>query len=222
MKIINYLLLGSLPFMANCQTKKTEPLAVKKNETKIKKMTLPTDPKNIDTITLGAGCFWCTEALFQQVNGVLTVRSGYAGGHVDNPTYEEVCDKTTGHAEVIQLTYDSTVVGLAKILEVFFKTHDPTTLNQQGGDKGPQYRSAIFYHNLNQLKVATQIKTELDKSGAWSNPIVTEITPITKYFDAELYHQNYYNQNKNNNSYCGYVIQPKLDKFKKVFADLLK
>jgi peptide-methionine (S)-S-oxide reductase len=180
------------------------------------------DAKNIDTATLGAGCFWCVEAIYQQVNGVLSVKSGYSGGHIDNPSYEEVCDKTTGHAEVIQITFDSTVVDFAKILQVFFKTHDPTTLNQQGADKGPQYRSAIFYHNNAQKEIAETIKTGLNAVGAYPNPIVTEITAFNKFYDAEQYHQDYYNRNKNSNSYCAIVIQPKVEKFKKVFADLLK
>ncbi len=178
--------------------------------------------KHVDTVTLGAGCFWCVEAIYQQVNGVLGVKSGYSGGHIDNPSYEEVCDKTTGHAEVIQITFDSTVVDFAKILQVFFKTHDPTTLNQQGADKGPQYRSAIFYHNNAQKEIAEKIKADLNAVGAYPNPIVTEITAFTKFFDAEQYHQDYYNRNKNANSYCAIVIQPKVEKFKKVFADIIK
>jgi peptide-methionine (S)-S-oxide reductase len=176
----------------------------------------------IDTITLGAGCFWCTEAFFQQVNGVITVRSGYSGGHVVNPTYEQVCDKQTGHAEVIQITYDTNIVSLAKILEVFFATHDPTTLNQQGADKGPQYRSAIFYTSDYQKQTAEEIITALNASGAFHKPIVTEVTPFTNYYDAENYHQNFYNDNRNSNSYCAFVIKPKMEIFKEVFEGLLR
>jgi peptide-methionine (S)-S-oxide reductase len=222
MKHSFYILLLALPIFANCQPKKNSNATNTTATKKINKKNMETNPKNIDTVTLGAGCFWCTEAIYQQVQGVLTVRSGYSGGHIENPTYEQVCDKTTGHAEVIQITYDSSIVPFTKILEVFFKTHDPTTLNQQGADKGPQYRSAIFYHNNNQLEIATQVKNALDASGAFANPIVTEITAFTNYYDAELYHQNYYNQNKNSNGYCSFVIQPKIEKFKKAFADLLK
>jgi peptide-methionine (S)-S-oxide reductase len=209
-----------LPILSYCQQKKPTAIAATPTKNKIEKKM--TDPKNIDTATLGAGCFWCVEAIYQQVEGVLSVRSGYSGGHVVNPTYEEVCDKTTGHAEVVQITYDTSVVNFASILSIFFKTHDPTTLNQQGADKGPQYRNAIFYHNEAQKNIATQIKAELDSAGAYDKPIVTEISAFTNYYDAELYHQNYYNDNKNKNSYCVYVIQPKIEKFRKVFADKLK
>lgn len=177
---------------------------------------------NTETITLGGGCFWCTEAIFQQLKGVLSVTSGYSGGTVKNPGYREVCTGTTGHAEVIQITYDPKKVSLAEILEVFFKTHDPTTLNRQGGDEGTQYRSVIFYRSEEQRKVAEDIKSGLDKSGAFNDPIVTEITPFKEFYKAEDYHQNYYNDNKDKNPYCSYVIVPKVEKFKKYFADKLK
>lgn len=180
------------------------------------------EANNTNIVTLGAGCFWCTEAIYQNLKGVLTVKSGYSGGHIENPTYEQVCDKTTGHAEVIQITYDNNLVSLTTILEVFFKTHDPTTLNQQGADKGPQYRSAIFYHNNEQKLLAEEIIKELNSSGIYKNPIVTEVTAFNTFYDAELYHQNYYNNNKNTNSYCAFVVQPKLEKFKQIFADKLK
>ena len=177
---------------------------------------------NLDTITLGAGCFWCVEAVFQRLNGVVSVTSGYSGGVPKNPTYKEVCSGLTGHAEVAQIVYDTTVVTLPEILEVFFKTHDPTTLNRQGGDAGTQYRSAIFYHNDEQKKIAEEVKKGLDASGAFNAPIVTEITKITEFYKAEDYHQNYYNENANSNPYCQYVIVPKLEKFNKYFADKLK
>ena len=175
-----------------------------------------------DTITLGNGCFWCTEAVFQRLNGVLSVASGYSGGKIANPTYKEVCSGLTGHAEVIQVTYDPNLLSLAELLQVFFKTHDPTTLNRQGGDEGTQYRSAIFYHNEAQRTIAEEVKAGLDKSGAFTDPIVTEITPFSKFYKAEDYHQNYFNDNKNKNPYCSYVIVPKLEKFEKYFADKLK
>jgi peptide-methionine (S)-S-oxide reductase len=178
--------------------------------------------KNMEVATFGAGCFWCVEAVFQQVDGVEKVVSGYAGGHVENPTYEQVCDKTTGHAEVTQITFDTTKVSFAELLEVFWKTHDPTTLNRQGNDVGPQYRSAIFYHNDAQKALAEKYKKELEAAQIWPNPIVTEIGPLTKFYAAEDYHQNYYNLNANKNPYCSFVITPKLDKFRKVFKDKLK
>jgi len=176
---------------------------------------------NLDTITLGAGCFWCVEAVFQRLDGVVSVTSGYMGGKDKNPTYKEVCTGTTGHAEVCQLVYDPSKLTFEEILEVFWKTHDPTTLNRQGNDVGTQYRSAIFYHNDTQRDLATAYKAELDKSGAFNSPIVTEITPSSTFYGGEDYHQNYYNLNSNQ-GYCQYVIVPKLEKFKKVFKDKLK
>jgi len=175
----------------------------------------------LEKATFGSGCFWCTEAIFEKLNGVTSVVSGYAGGHVDNPTYEEVCTGTTGHAEVTQITYDPKIITYDELLEVFWKTHDPTTLNRQGNDVGPQYRSIIFYHNEEQKALAEKYKDELNKSGAWDNPIVTEITAYTNFYPAEKYHQNYY-ENNPNQGYCAFVIAPKLEKFKKVFNDKLK
>ncbi len=176
---------------------------------------------NTETITLGSGCFWCTEAFFQRLDGVVSVTSGYSGGHVDNPTYEQVCDKTTGHAEVCQIIFDTTKISLDDILAVFWKTHNPTTPNQQGNDVGPQYRSVVFYHTPHQKELAEKYIKELDASKAWENPIITEIVPFTKFYSAESYHQNYYNDNTNQ-GYCRYVIGPKLEKFEKVFKDKLK
>lgn len=171
--------------------------------------------------TFGSGCFWCTEAIFQNVDGVLKVESGYSGGKGKNPTYKEVCSGQSGHAEVVQLTYDPAVVSFDELLEIFWKTHDPTTLNRQGADVGTQYRSVIFYHSNEQKQLATTYKEKLDQSGAFNNPIVTEISPYTEFYVAEDYHQNYYNLN-GNAPYCTFVIQPKLEKFKKVFAEKLK
>jgi peptide-methionine (S)-S-oxide reductase len=180
-----------------------------------------TNTETIDTATFGAGCFWCVEAVFQQLEGVIKVESGYSGGHVKNPSYREVCNGTTGHAEVCQITYDKSKVGFKDLLEVFWKTHDPTTLNQQGNDHGTQYRSAIFYHNDEQKQLAEKYKAELNKSGAWENPVVTEIAPYTAFYKAEDYHQDYFNQN-GTEPYCRFVIQPKVDKFQKVFKDKMK
>lgn len=176
----------------------------------------------LDTITFGGGCFWCTEAIFQRLNGVQSVASGYSGGKVKNPTYREVCSGMTGHAECTQIVYDQNKISLAEILEVFFKTHDPTTLNRQGGDEGTQYRSVIFYNSDEQKKIAEEIKSGLDKSGAFDAPIVTEISPLTVFYKAEDYHQDYYNLNKDKNSYCTYVIVPKIEKFEHYFKDKIK
>lgn len=182
---------------------------------------VPVPSANTDTATFGNGCFWCTEAVFQQLEGVLKVSSGYSGGHVVNPTYKEVCTGTTGHAEVIQIIYDPSKISFDELLEVFWQTHDPTTLNRQGNDVGTQYRSAVFYHNQEQKEKAEKYKTELNKSGAFNNPIVTEITPFTSFYVAENYHQDYY-LNNGEQPYCTYVIRPKLEKFQKVFKSKLK
>ncbi len=175
----------------------------------------------LELATFGAGCFWCVEAIFQRVEGVEKVVSGYAGGHVKNPSYKEVCTGTTGHAEVCQLSYDPDVVSFDELLEIFWQTHDPTTLNRQGNDVGPQYRSVVFYHNEEQKQLAEKYKVELDKAGIYKNPIVTEISPFDHLYIAEDYHQNYFNEN-GSQPYCSFVIQPKVEKFKKVFKDKLK
>jgi peptide-methionine (S)-S-oxide reductase len=175
----------------------------------------------IDTATFGAGCFWCVEAVFQRLEGVIKVESGYSGGQIKNPSYREVCTGLTGHAEVCQITYDKSKIGFKDLLEVFWKTHDPTTLNRQGNDSGTQYRSAIFYHNAEQKELAEKYKNELNKSGAWDEPVVTEIAPYTSFYKADDYHQNYFNQN-GTEPYCRFVIQPKVEKFEKVFKDKMK
>ena len=176
---------------------------------------------SMDTITLGAGCFWCIEAVFSELKGVESVVAGYAGGFVKTPSYKDVCSGTTGHAEVAQITYNPSEISLGGILEVFWKTHDPTTLNRQGADVGTQYRSTIFYHNEKQGNEAKSFKQQLIDSEAWDNPIVTEIAPISNYSVADNYHQNYFSQN-GDNQYCRFVIQPKLDEFRKVFSSKLK
>jgi methionine-S-sulfoxide reductase len=177
--------------------------------------------KNYETITLGAGCFWCVEAIYSRINGVISVTSGYSGGNTENPSYNDVCTGKTGHAEVIQVIYDPTVIPLAKILEVYFKTHDPTTLNRQGADSGTQYRSVIFYHTDEQKRVAQEVKDLLDKSGIWSDPIVTAIEPFKSFYRAESYHQDYFEINAEQ-SYCRMVINPKVEKFEKLFREYLK
>lgn len=174
-----------------------------------------------DTATFGEGCFWCTEAFFQRLKGVVSVTSGYGGGFVENPTYEQVCDHSTGHIELARIVYDPSQVSFDELLEVFWKTHDPTTMDRQGNDAGPQYKSIIFYHTAEQKEKAEKYKAALDKSGAWDKPIVTEIAAFKNFYPAENYHQNYYNDNQNQ-GYCRYVIQPKLEKFEKIFKDKLK
>ncbi len=176
---------------------------------------------NTEKITFGNGCFWCTEAIFQQVKGVVKSTSGYSGGHVENPTYEQVCEKNTGHAEVIQIEFNPAEVTVDELLEVFWQTHDPTTLNRQGNDVGPQYRSVVFYHTEQQKERAEFYKKKLDASGAFDNPIVTTIEPFTKFYVAENYHQDYYNRN-GNQPYCYFVIRPKMEKFEKAFKDKMK
>lgn len=176
---------------------------------------------NLEVATFGGGCYWCIEAIFQRLEGVEKVESGFSGGQVKNPTYREVCTGATGHAEVIQITFDTTKISFEEILKVFFTMHDPTTLNQQGNDIGTQYRSAIFYQNEAQKKVSEEIIAALNQAKAYPSPIVTEVTPFDVFYKAEDYHQNYYNDNSGE-GYCRYVIQPKIEKFEKVFKDRLK
>jgi peptide-methionine (S)-S-oxide reductase len=183
----------------------------------------PTTAKEhkLETATFGAGCYWCTEAQFQQLKGVEKVESGFSGGQVDNPTYKEVCTGSTGHAEVCNISYDPSVISFDELLAAFWTSHDPTTLNRQGNDVGTQYRSVIYYHNEEQHQKATAYKQKLNDEKAWDKPVVTEIAPFTKFYKAEDYHQNYYNQN-GEQPYCHFVIGPKVEKFKKVFKDKLK
>ncbi len=177
--------------------------------------------KNLTKATFGSGCFWCTEAVFQQLRGVQSVTSGYAGGTTPNPTYEDVCNGSTGHAEVVQVQYDPNVVSYEKLLEVFWKSHDPTTLNRQGNDFGTQYRSVIFFHDETQKVAAEKYKKLLDESGAFAKPIVTEIVPFTQWHPAEKYHQQYFDNNRTQ-GYCQVVIAPKVAKIREVFAKELK
>ncbi|PXY44110.1 peptide-methionine (S)-S-oxide reductase MsrA [Flavobacterium hydrophilum] len=176
---------------------------------------------NLETITLGGGCYWCVEAVYENLDGIKSVVSGFSGGKVANPTYEEVCTGTTGHAEVVQITYDKNVTDINEIFKVFFTVHDPTTLNRQGADVGTQYRSVIFYKNEDQRRAAQSIIAELNKVKVYDRPIVTKIEPLIKFYKAEDYHQNYYANNKNQ-PYCKMVIQPKIEKFEKVFKAKLK
>ena len=181
----------------------------------------PKKASNLETITLGGGCYWCVEAVYENLNGVKSVVSGFAGGHVANPSYEEVCTGKTGAAEVVQITFDKTVTDLNEIFKVFFTVHDPTTLNRQGADVGTQYRSVIFYKNAEQKKAAESIIAELNKAKVYDSPIVTKLEAYKAFYKADDYHQNYYANNKNQ-PYCKMVIQPKIEKFEKVFKDKLK
>ena len=182
---------------------------------------MTTTGEKLDTATFGAGCFWCVEAIFQQLDGVKSVASGYSGGAVKNPSYKDVCSGLTGHAEVCQIVYDANKISFTEMLEAFFGAHDPTTMNQQGNDRGTQYRSAIFYHNDVQKKTAEEIKAKLNSEKVFPSPVVTEIVAFDKFYKAEDYHQNYYSLN-GDQPYCQYVIAPKLEKFKKVFKEKLK
>jgi len=167
-----------------------------------------------ETATLGGGCFWCVEAVFQRIDGVLSVKPGYAGGNVKNPTYKDICTGTTGHAEVARIEFDDSKITYSQILNVFWQAHDPTTLNRQGNDVGTQYRSVIFYHDDEQKILAETSKRYAENTGYWDKQIVTEVTLLNNYFDAEDYHHNYYNDNPNQ-PYCMFVIKPKLDKLAK-------
>jgi len=177
--------------------------------------------KKLEKATFGNGCFWCTEAVFQRLKGVTAVRSGYEGGSIANPTYDEVSSGLTGHAEVIEVTFDPTILSYKELLNIFWQTHDPTTLNRQGADVGTQYRSVIFYHNDTQKALATNYKAELNKVNAFGKPVVTAVEKAKPFYVAENYHQDYFNKNKNQ-PYCRAVILPKLDKLEKVFKDKLK
>lgn len=182
---------------------------------------MPEQGIELDSVTFGAGCFWCVEAVFTRLEGVYKVESGYSGGHVENPSYKAICTGTTGHAEVCRITFDPKTITFDELLEVFWKTHDPTTLNRQGNDVGPQYRSVIFHHNDEQRKVAEEYKEKLNKEKVFDNLVVTEISPLINYYEAEDYHQNYY-ENNSSQPYCSFVIAPKIEKLNKVFKNRLK
>jgi len=179
-------------------------------------------PAGTEIATFANGCFWCTEAVFEELEGVVSATSGYTGGQTKNPTYKEICTGNTGHAEALEIVYEPAKISFDELLAVFWETHDPTTLNRQGADVGTQYRSGIFYHNQEQKEKAEKYKAELNKSGAFDKPIVTEITSASLFYPAEDYHQQYFENNENANPYCKIVIRPKLDKFRKVFKDKLK
>lgn len=211
--------IGSLSLSCN-STNENKEEEVTLEQTNNEEMT--EDMEGMEFATLANGCFWCTEAIFQNLKGVHKVTPGYSGGFIKNPAYKEVKTGSTGHAEVVQIVFDPKEISYNKIIEVFFETHDPTTLNRQGNDVGTQYRSEIFYHNDEQKRVAELAIEAGNESGMWENPIVTKVTAFDTFYEAEDYHQNYYNRVGDENSYCTYVITPKIEKFKKKFYELLK
>ena len=208
------ILLALLPF--SCQSKEKEVILPQ-----IKQPIKMEMQEKMEVATFAGGCFWCTEAVFLELNGVNSVKSGYIGGKTINPTYKDICNGDTGHAEAIQIEFDSSKISFGELLEVFFATHDPTTLNRQGNDSGTQYRSEIFYHNELQKNTAEAYIALLTKENTFGKPIVTVISAATKFYEAEDYHQNYYNQNQSQ-GYCSYVITPKVEKVRKLFKDKLK
>jgi len=224
MKSVLALLTVTMTTLFSCAQKSpaTTTMTMDKNNNTSSATADPSASLKTDTATFANGCFWCTEAIFEELDGVISAESGYTGGETKNPTYKEVCSGETGHAEALQIVYDPAKITFDELLEVFWQTHDPTTLNRQGADVGTQYRSEIFYHNEEQKQKAEKYKDELNKSGAFYNPIVTAISPAVKFYPAEDYHQQYFELNGNNNPYCRVVIQPKLEKFRKVFKDKLK
>lgn len=213
MKHIAIAIIGLI--MLSCTTQAQE------KSKSVKKVKQEMSTKNIEYATFGGGCFWCTEAIFEQLKGVLKVESGYSGGSVKKPSYKEVCTGNTGHAEVIHITYNPKEISFTDLLDVFFNTHNPTTLNRQGADVGTQYRSAVFYHNKEQKDAANAMINALDKSGVFDDKIVTEVTEFDTFYPAENYHQDYYNNNKTQ-GYCQMVINPKLQKFQKKYKEKLK
>lgn len=213
---VHYIVLMAVvtPFLAIACSGKA---GSEKSEQETLPITMETKTGLLDTVYFGAGCFWCVDAIFREVKGVLSVESGYAGGDIARPTYREVCSGLTGHAEVCRILYDTSIVEFKVLLEVFWKTHDPTTLNRQGADVGTQYRSVIFYLSERQRQEAERYKAELDAARIWKDPIVTAIEPFRNYYPAEEYHQDYFARNSNA-AYCQFVIVPKLEKYRKVFG----
>lgn len=213
MKQLGILILSLISMSCSSQAQKNQEKSIKKE--------IIMNNDNLELATFGGGCFWCTEAIFEQLEGVYKVESGYSGGQTNNPTYKEVCSGNTGHAEVIHIAFDPKKVSFNELLDVFFNTHNPTTLNRQGNDVGTQYRSAVFYHNNAQRDAANNMINALDKSGVFDDKIVTEVTQFEIFYPAENYHQNYY-ENNSNQGYCQVVINPKLEKFQKMYKEKLK
>ncbi len=222
MKFLLSTFIVSIVTLVSCAQKSSTSKNQKSSNNNMTNTTNTNDSGKTAKATFANGCFWCTEAVFEELNGVISATSGYTGGHIKNPTYKEVTSGLTGHAEALDIVYDPSVISFDELLEVFWETHDPTTLNRQGADVGTQYRSGVFYHNDEQKDKAEKYKAALDKSGAFDKPIVTEITAFSNFYPAEDYHQQYYENNENSNPYCRIVIRPKLEKFRKVFKDKLK
>src|ERR1051325_3621200 len=206
---------------SSCAQNQNKDIPQMETKTDSAKLQAANSNSKLDTATFGAGCFWCVEAQFQMLEGVIKVESGFAGGTVKNPSYKEVCTGSTGHAEVCNITYDPSKISYEEMLYAFWQSHDPTQLNRQGNDVGTQYRSVIFYHNEKQKQLAEEYKKKLNDEKVYNSPVVTEISPFTVFYKAEDYHQNYYNQN-GEESYCQFVVRPKVEKFKKVFKDKIK
>ena len=221
MKSMSFLLLTPTILLMSCGNPQANSPSTPSETNPMESSTEKNVNMDLDTAIFGAGCFWCVEAIFQQLEGVEKVASGYSGGARANPSYDQVCSGATGHAEVIQVIYDPAKISFVDLLEVFWGVHDPTTLNRQGADVGTQYRSVIFYTSEEQRKLAEEYKSKLNASGAFPQPVVTEISPLKEFYVAENYHQNYFNEN-GNQPYCSLVIRPKLEKFKKVFGDKMK
>ncbi|MCB9260897.1 MAG: peptide-methionine (S)-S-oxide reductase MsrA [Flavobacteriales bacterium] len=217
--LVYFALILMLPLVGCSQNKKIKENKVEMSDSEENLDT--TDIKNMDTATFGAGCFWCVEAVFQMMKGVEKVESGYAGGHLKNPSYKEVCSGNTGHAEVARIWFDSSIISYETLLDIFWHAHNPTTLNRQGNDVGTQYRSVIFYHNEKQKEIAEKSKIATDSSGLWPDSIVTEILSVPDYYSAEDYHQNYL-ENNPGNPYCSAVVAPKVQKIRQKYKALLK
>ena len=215
MNYLFFLLLSSLLFNTSCSSKN------KASNINSMNTNISSTPNNYKTIILGGGCFWCTEAVYQDLKGVIQVESGYCGGQMKNPSYKDICTGTTGHAEVIKITYDPSIITFKDIVDIFWHVHDPTTLNRQGNDAGTQYRSVVFYANEEEKKLAEQSKFEAQTQKIWNDPIVTTFEPLSIFYKAEDYHQNYYKTNPNQ-GYCVYVISPKVEKFRKEYKNQLK
>lgn len=218
--LLNNFFLAFVVLFQSCSGQSHDDASVKKAFEK-KQTSMEQATTGLDTATLGGGCFWCVEAVYVELKGVVSVMPGYSGGKRPNPTYEQVCSGATGHAEVVQVVYDPKMLTFDELLEVFWTVHDPTTLNRQGNDIGTQYRSVVYYHSEQQKEIAEYYKKKLNEEKAYANPVVTEIAPFTAFYSAEDYHKNYYANNPNQ-PYCTFVVQPKVEKFRKVFKDKLK
>lgn len=222
MKLLLLATISGLTTLFSCAQKSSSNQITMDTKTSTEQTNKDASAEKTEVATFANGCFWCTEAIFEELDGVISATSGYIGGKTENPDYKAVCTGQTGHAEALEIVYDPAKISFDELLAVFWETHDPTTLNRQGADVGTQYRSGVFYHNAEQKEKAEKYKAELDKSGAFDKPIVTEITAASKFYPAENYHQQYFELNEGSNPYCTMVIRPKVEKFRKVLKDKLK